>query len=244
MYTIGWTEANKYYNSPYDELDPVTMGYQLHMFGKMTNLVKNIIPSRDSLYTNIIKTIGIELCKTHPKGVIWDTFKDMITILNNLIAPYNIHGGTLLSWYRDCSLGGQDIDFTLELEWFTKNNKKLRNNLLKHGWKMERIFGQIGNAGYEEAWLKNNIKVDLFSQTLLHEKYTNGLTINGITYPCIIEKRGTLSYKWGDLSMKVPVPIEPALKSLYRDWKTPAKKYVWDIDPFKEGNQCSKNFTL
>jgi hypothetical protein len=244
MYTVGWTEAKQYYSRSHEELRPVNMGYQLHMFGKMTKLNQNNIPVKNSLYANVIRDAGIDICNTHPNGIMWDTFQNMINILNTLDAPYNLHGGTLLSWYRDCSLGGQDIDLTLELDWFSTNNDKLKQRLLNNGWRIERIFGTIGKAGYEEAWLKNNIKVDLFSQALVNGKYTNGLTVGDITYPCMIDKDGTLTYRWGNLNISIPVPIEKALKSLYNDWKTPAKKYVWYIDPFKRGNQCTKDFTL
>lgn len=246
MYTIPWTQAKNYYTKPYNQLAPVKLGYQLHMFGMRLKLngIYNSIPVENSLYANVIKDIGIDLCKTHPSGIVWDIFHNIITILNTLNAPYNLHGGTLLSWYRDCSLGSQDIDITLELDWFTQNNNKLKRKLLDNRWRVIKRFGTIGKAGYEEAWVKNNIKVDLFSQTLLNGKYTNGLSIGNVIYPCSIQKSGTLIYKWSDLNIKVPVPIEKALKSLYHDWKIPAKKYVWSIDPFKKGNQCTKNFTL
>ena len=241
MYTIGWSDSNTYYNHPYDQLKDVQLGYQLHMFGKMTKIINNNIPVENSLYANVIKDIGIDLCQTHPNGFIWDAFKNMISILNRLDAPYNLHGGTLLFWYRNCSLGKEDIDFTIELEWFSKNNNKLKKEIINNGWKLEKTFGTIGKAGYEEAWLLNNIKVDLFSQTLIDGKHTNGLTINGISYPCSIYKTGTITYKWSDLVIKVPVPIEKTLKSLYGDWKTPSKNYVWHIDPFKRGRGCRKN---
>lgn len=184
------------------------------------------------------------LCTTHPKGKIWDTFADMVSILNKIDAPYNLHGGTLLSWYRDCSVGNQDIDFTLDLKWFTEHNKLLAKTLKNNGWRMEHAYGKFGKPGYEEAWLKRNIKVDLFSQALLNGKHTTGMTVNGITYPCMITKTGTLTYKWADMQIQVPEPIEGVLEQLYTDWKTPLKKYAWDIDPFKKGNQCTKTFTL
>jgi len=204
----------------------------------------NTVPVENSLNANTINDIGTDICMSHPDGVMWNTFKNMIGILNSLKAPYNLHGGTLLSWYRDCSLGNQDIDVTLELKWFTSNNKILRKKLLANGWRLEHAFGTIGKAGYEEAWLKNKIKVDIFSQTIVRGKHTNGLTINGVTYPCTIEKKGTSVYKWSDIQIRVPVPIEDALKSLYNDWKTPVNDYVWYINPFKKGNQCTKSFTL
>ena len=195
--------------------------------------------SKEAITTSLIRR-----CAAIPKGIMWDTFTNILTILNQMNAPYNLHGGTLLSWYRDCSLGASDIDFTVDLSWFAKHNAKLKNKLLKQGWKQKHVFGTFGKAGYEEAWEKNRIKVDLFSQTLLNGKYTNGLTVDGKTYPCVIEKYGTEVAKWGDLSMKVPIPIEGALKSLYNDWKTPVKNYAWHINPFKKGNQCTKSFML
>lgn len=191
-----------------------------------------------------IATSFLRRCASIPKGIMWDTFTNIVTILNQMNAPYNLHGGSLLSWYRDCSLGASDIDFTIDLKWFAKHNAKLKNELLNQGWKQKHVFGTFGKAGYEEAWVKHGIKVDLFSQTLLNGKYTNGLTVHGITYPCVIEKNGTEVTQWGNLSMKVPIPIEGALKSLYNDWKTPVKNYAWDIHPFKKGNQCTKKFTL
>ena len=195
---------------------------------------------------NILQAMTMNLihCASIPEGIMWDTFTNILTILNQMNAPYNLHAGTLLSWYRDCSLGGSDIDFTIDLSWFTKNNAQLKTQLLNQGWKQRHVFGTFGKPGYEEAWVKNKIKVDLFSQTLLNGRYTTGLTVDGITYPCMIEKYGTEVVKWGNLSMKVPIPIEGALKSLYNDWKTPVKNYAWHINPFKKGNQCTKSFTL
>lgn len=200
--------------------------------------------SKESI-TRILTSYSNNLihCVSIPKGVTWNTFTNILTILNQMHVPYNLHADTLLRWYRDCLLGGSDIDFTIDLNWFTKNNAQLKTQLLNQGWKQKYVFGTFGKPGYEESWVKNKIKVDLFSQTLLNGRYTQGLTVNGITYPCTIKKNGTHVHKWGNLLIRVPYPIETALTSLYNDWKTPVKKWRWNVDPFKT-KQCTKTFTL
>ena len=74
-----------------------------------------------------------------------------------------------LSWLwilfslRNCSLGSSDIDFSLLQDWWSKaeNKMALETKLNGTGFKKETVFGNITSIGYEEAWVKNNIKVSL-----------------------------------------------------------------------------------
>ena len=245
MYTVGWTEAEKYYKTPYSQLKQVTMGYQLHMFGKMTELTKNTLPVKDSLYMNTIRDIGIEIpehCKTPYTGPMATNFKSMVTILNGLRAPWKMHAGNILFWYRDCSLPNDDMDISIDLEWFRNNKAVLGKQLKEAGWHMRESFGHINSVGYEEAWIRNGKKCDLFSVKRVDNKYTSGLTINGNVNECSYTSNTTVLEKWGDLVIKVPAPIENVLTQFYgSDWRTPDNKYVWDKTPFQKGRWCYKN---
>ena len=184
-------------------------------------------------------------CIKKPYGVMWDVFKSMVDILNNLKANYTISSGTVLSWYRDCSLGSSDIDMNIELRWFTLYQQKLHQSLIASGWRQEHKFGTIGDVGYEEAWLKNGIKTDLFSIAHIDGHYVNSLTISGIQYPCYSLFERYEIYRWNALTFQVPSPIEPYLVGKYGNWK---KKhiygYAWDIEPFKTDDgryHCIRN---
>jgi hypothetical protein len=184
-------------------------------------------------------------CVNKPSGVMWDVFKSMVDILNNLKANYTISSGTVLSWYRDCSLGSSDIDMYIELRWFTLYQQKLHQSLIASGWRQEHNFGTIGDVGYEEAWLKNGIKTDLFSIAHIDGHYVNSLTISGIQYPCYSLFERYEIHRWNALTFQVPSPIEPYLVGKYGNWK---KKhiygYAWDIEPFKTDDgryHCIRN---
>ena len=69
--------------------------------------------------------------------------------------------GSLLHLYRDCSLGEGDLDLVIELSWWnTTNGDRLEQALLSGGFGGKTTFGQFGSVGYQEAWGKNDIKVN------------------------------------------------------------------------------------
>lgn len=39
---------------------------------------------------------------------------------------------------------------------------------------------------------------------------------------------------WEDRRVRVPVPVEPILATMYgQDWRVPRDHWEWDIDPYK-----------
>ena len=89
-------------------------------------------------------------------------FREMIGILNNAKAPYNIASGTALNWHRNESLAS-DIDFEIERVWLLQQRDALHVALRRGGWKQVHVFGVLSVVGYEEAWSKHGVKADLFS---------------------------------------------------------------------------------
>ena len=178
-----------------------------------------------------------DVCKNKPSGARWIPFTSMVNVLNKLNANYTISTGTVLSWYRDCSLGSSDVDMNIDLDWFKKNQDRLRKALLASGWRQKYTFGTFGDVGYEESWTKNGVKTDLFSVAYVDGRYINGLTIAGKVYPCnqFLERYET--HTWNGISFQVPAPIEPYLRGLYGNWrKKHIHNYVWDVEPFKTDN--------
>lgn len=175
-------------------------------------------------------------CKTKPSGKKWDTFTTMIGILNDLNANYSIAGGTVLFWYRDCSLGDSDIDINIDWHWFVSHSIILKNTLKKNKFTQIHKFGQVDKYGYEEAWKKNGIKVDLFTQAHVNGKYISGTTINSVVYPCYSFLQRYVVHTWNSLKFRVPEPVEPYLQKKYGNWKTPERGYHWAQSPFKRDN--------
>ena len=187
------------------------------------------------------------ICTNNPSGKKWDTFKSIISVLNGLKAIYSISGGTVLFWYRDCSLGDVDIDINIDWKWFVSNAQKLGQTLKENNFVKIHSFGEIYRYGYEEAWKKNNIKVDLFTQANVNGKYISGTTINGVTYACYSFFDIYKTHTWNSLQFKVPEPIEPYLEKKYGQWKIPEKGYRWDISPFKRKHGrffCDKKISM
>ena len=181
-------------------------------------------------------------CKTNPSGTLFNNFNSMINILNDLNAPYRLHGGSLLFWYRDCKLPHDDLDIAIEWEWFKTYNGLLKKSLKREGWRMREKFGLIDKTGYEEAWVRNGKKCDLFTIRHINNRYVSGLTINGKVNSCSYTCDGTTTEKWGNLVVKVPFPVEDVLSQYYgKDWRTPnLRKYIWNKTPLEEGRHCSK----
>jgi len=174
-------------------------------------------------------------CKTKPSGKKWDTFKSMINALNQLSTNYTISSGTVLAWYRDCSLKkSDDIDININLRWFSKHQKRLEKSLLASGWKKQRVFGTLGDVGYEEAWTRNKIKTDLFSVAYVDGRYINGLTVNDKVFPCDSFFKSYETHVWNNVKFQVPSPIEPYLRGKYGNWKVEhVANYKWNLEPFK-----------
>ena len=159
-----------------------------------------------------------EHCTNSPSGREWRTFKSMVEALNSLDAKYTISSGTVLSWYRDCSLkGNNDLDFAVDITWFTDNFVRLNATLYADGWHQRRLFGKVGQLGFEQSWQKGGfLKVDLFSKAELNSTVSiHGFTIGRRTYPCFSIQSSQFVQRWGNVSFPVPAPIEPYLSAMY-----------------------------
>lgn len=187
----------------------------------------------------------LQVCSNKPSGPRWNSFVSMVTTLNELKANFTLSSGTVLAWYRDCSLGEADIDINIDLFWFTAHIDKLHKHLMNSGWHLHETFGEPGSIGYEEAWMKDGIKTDLFSIAHVDGRYINGLVINSIMYPCDSFIHTFETHIWNSLTFKVPSPIENYLTGKYGYWRQKQiKNYIWDVEPFKTDNNrdhCKKD---
>ena len=150
--------------------------------------VNNIKPHNDLkkeiVMSGMQGTNVLDRCSNKLSGPKWDTFASMVRVLSTLNANYSISHGTVLFWYRDCSLGHSDIDMDIEFGWFMENKERLHEALLSSGWAHMHTFGKHNQFGYEESWKKNGIKTDLFSIAYVDGRYINGMTVRGVTHPC------------------------------------------------------------
>ena len=86
--------------------------------------------------------------------------KDVVSVFTQLSVPYFISDGSLLHLYRNCSLGGSDLDFVVQLDWWNKsNNQRLQVALQDEGFRRQEFFGQQERIGFEESWIRHEVKV-------------------------------------------------------------------------------------
>ena len=48
---------------------------------------------------------------------------------------------------------------------------------------------------------------------------------------------------WGDLTVKVPYPIEDVLRKMYGNYRAPDENWIWYRSPFKTG-YCTHDIAL
>jgi len=88
---------------------------------------------------------------------------------------------------------------------------------------------------------RNGIKVDLFTMERASDHYTYGLWIDDKDgksrwNPCTLKSTGTAKFSWLGVDVKVPVPLEDALISLYGvNYMTPIP-WTWNVEPFTIGS--------
>jgi len=184
-------------------------------------------------------------CNNIPSGEEWQTFKSIMDLLNGVGANFTLSGGTVLAWYRDCSLvGNDDIDIYIEFTWFMENRDRLHDKLSGAGWRMVHSFRKVGEIGYEEAWKKSDgLQVDLFSEAHINGQYISGLTIANNTYPCYSPHISRPVHAWHDVSFPVPAPVQEYLVAQYSTTWAVKKKEEWSSAPFKRENgrySCEK----
>lgn len=208
---------------------------------------------------------AVQHCENSPSGQKWDIFKDAVLVLNEVSAKYAVSSGSLLFYYRDCSVGDIDMDVTIDYDWFRKHSHKLYKGLENHSWKKKRTFGIAGNKfkGYEESYEKEGAKLDLFMLKNDSGRFTYGLTVDRITWPCkaVLQKYG--KHVWNGVTFNVPEPVEPYLLGQYGDWRSrvesnrdehykkikvhTARAYTWSESPFwtDDGQDgCHKKYML
>ena len=183
------------------------------------------------------------VCQTEPKGKMWDAFRSMVGLLEDLGANYTVSSGTLLTWYRQCDLTSEDIDMNIDLRWFSAHLEDLHRSLKSAGWTKSAFFGKPNQIGYEEAWLYKGVKCDLFSIAYVEGRYINGLTIEGKVYPCDSYLERYERHEWNGVSFWTPAPIEPYLRGKYGRWRKKISSYRWDEDPFRRDGRrhCSRS---
>lgn len=169
---------------------------------------------------------------------------ELIHALDEVDCPYNIHGGTLLAFVRDCVINDYDIDIAIPIVWRRKNEASLTKSLEKYGFEkyFENALGTIDKFGYETTRKKGGIRIDLFSRVDEPSRYLTGLWKSGKVYKCPAYRKTIGTAMWGDLQVRVPIPYDTVLSSWYgKDWKKPFKgKWRWFEDAFKVGS-CIKS---
>jgi hypothetical protein len=169
--------------------------------------------------------------------------QSMIKLFNSLSAPYLLSEGSLLHLYRNCSVGNSDLDFSLEHSWWMENKEKLDNDLANAGFNRTAVFGNIDMFGYEEAWEKNDIKVDIFSSIMEENTHKIGFWVQGKLYTCSIPLQMVGLYNWrGSVTVRIPLPVEDAVIAMYgRNYEHPVEGWQWDLYPFLTGYCSYKN---
>ena len=89
----------------------------------------------------------------------WLVMKDVLTVFSDLSVPFTLEGGSLLHLVRNCSLGGSDLDFVIQLGWLNQSNSQHLDSALKRkGLEKGGVHGLRENLGYEESWSRDDIK--------------------------------------------------------------------------------------
>ena len=99
------------------------------------------------------------------------------------------------------------------------------------------MLGTFGEPGYEEAWGRDGIKVDLFSSIVANGTHTIAMWVGDNKYFCSYPMEGAEEVMWLEgRKVRIPVPTEKALKHMYSvNWRTPFKNWRWYVDPFLTG---------
>jgi len=190
-----------------------------------------------------MREVGIaHSCPALKVGKPFSVFTDVVKIMNDLKAPYNLHAGTLLFFVRDCKLASDDFDFVVPLPWLQAHHKAVVSAFLKAGFTYKypfKVFGTLDKPGYEIAWTKLGVKVDLFSVVEEEHRYIWTMRRCGACtmYNCSTFRESTQDALWGDILLRIPYPYEAALAGNYgKDWRKPYPKWRWYEDAFDIGN--------
>ncbi|GMS82081.1 hypothetical protein PENTCL1PPCAC_4256, partial [Pristionchus entomophagus] len=160
--------------------------------------------------------------------------RDFIKTTDN--AHLITHCGTLLGWYRECSI----IPHTTDVDYFIRSEEYSPKILAaledkRSPYRLFRIYG-LPDDSYELAVtvkrVSPKVNIDLFSMyTSANESWMGGLAWSSRqkykwTYPrltefCTGDMLGHLIY--------IPCNVEETLKVEYGNWKrdSPSENYVW-----------------
>ena len=186
------------------------------------------------------------------------TMRDFANALKRVSAPGFIVGGTVLGLVRHCdpnprgpSARKDDVDFSLEHSWYIANFKKLADVLVGAGFAPKfyfpgaKLFGKnslppvsdIEKVGFETAWTKRGVKVDLFSVVTDPDKIVGALWTGGGSHynRCTWRSTARVPFNWYGVDVLVPAPLDMYLTSAYGvDYMKP-QPWRWDVTPFKLG---------
>ena len=84
----------------------------------------------------------------------------MLKVFSALSVPFTLEGGSLLHLFRNCNLGGSDLDFVIQLGWLNHtNSQQLQAALISKGLERSSSHGVREYLGYEESWKRDGVKV-------------------------------------------------------------------------------------
>ena len=233
---------------------------------KFTSLSEMIYPITSTIneapiYYATDTDLDIEECRKYlspPSTKTWLSLRDFQHVLDQVSAPAFLFGGTVLGLTRHCDPNprgrnreSDDVDFAVEHRWYIENFNTLSRALAAAGFKPKWYFPGGGSfrsgsgppvhiikaVGFEAAWTKRGIKVDLFSVTFEKDKIIGALwTGGGKKYnQCVWKSTSQVSFKWYDINVRVPKPLNVFLTSWYgKDYIRP-QPWVWNVGPFKTG---------
>jgi phosphorylcholine metabolism protein LicD len=208
-----------------------------------------LLPFQQGPWSSIYNTKKPSKAALSPKSIkFYNVLVDVVNTLDSIDCPYNLHGGTLLNFVRDCAIKDSDIDVAIPFKWRKKNNQLMIDTFQKNGFTYYYkfgVFGTIDEFGYEIAWKKNGVKIDTF--TIINEKdrYISGLWENYPSskriYQCEARRLDVGTALWGNLEVRVPIPYDMVLTSWYGNtWKKPYKgQWQWFHSSFSIGS-CGK----
>merc|ERR1712126_243323 len=147
---------------------------------QITSSINTLHKNQDGSFTTCERICSIK------NDTRWELLNELMEIFTSVSAKYHATDGTLLMLFRNCSLGNSDMDFSIHQDWWKRpnNSKLLIDSLQSRGFQRSATFGNLDNIGYEESWMKNKIKVDIFSYTLNGSQLKSGFWINSQLHLC------------------------------------------------------------
>ena len=206
-------------------------------------------------YYEVVSVENLTCAAPATGGRMWDTLKEILTVLNDLDAPYSLAGATLKYFVVGCGPADDDIDIAIELDWWRKHHWQLDMAMRQSRFLYWYDLGtrKLGPLGYEERWRRGRRKqqngwldsgaiVDIFGVQETPEARRKALWVkdaDGTPQPhvCPLPRQGYQSFEWGGVRVRAPVPFEPALRSLYgSQWRQPFSGWDSGVHPFTIGS--------